>query len=216
MKVRDVMSMTVVTVTPETTLKETAAKLARFGISGLPVVTSSGELVGVVSEADVLAKEAGPGPRDGLLSWLFEIGEVERAKLEARIAGEAMTSPAVTIGPDRSIREAAMRMLSEGVNRLPVVVEGDLVGIVSRADLVRAFVRTDDEIRREIEDEVVRKTLWLEPDRVTVAVDGGAVTLAGEVETAADAEVLVEFTRRVPGVVSVRSLLYSREAAPAV
>ncbi len=202
--------------TPETTLKDTAAKLAQFGISGVPVVTPSGELVGVISEADVLAKEAGPRPRDGLFSWLWEIGEVERAKLEARTAGEAMTSPAVTIGPDRPIREAAARMLSEGVNRLPVVVEGELVGIVSRADLVRAFVRTDEEIRREIENEVVRKTLWLEPDRVTVSVENGAVTLEGEVETAADEQLLVDFTSRVPGVVSVTSRVRGRETAPAV
>lgn len=207
MKIRSVMSTAVVTVTPETTLKDAAVKLARFGISGFPVVNDAAEVLGIFSEADILAKEAGGAPRAGMLSWLLDVDAPMRAKLDARTVGDAMTAPAITIGPERTVREAAARMLSEGVNRLPVVENGALVGIVSRADLVRAFARSDEEIRREIEADVVRQTLWLDPESVAVDVTEGVATLSGELESEADVELLREFVRRVPGVVSVRSRL---------
>ena len=77
-----------------------------------------------------------------------------------------MSAPALTIGPNRPVTEAANTMIEEGVNRLPVVDDdGVLIGIVTRADLVRAFVRSDEEVAREIREEVIRRTLWLEPDR---------------------------------------------------
>lgn len=215
MKIRSVMSTAVVTVTPETTLKDAAAKLVRFGISGMPVVDDDNQVLGVLSEADVLAKEAGAAPREGMLAWLLDEGGISRARLEARTVGEAMTAPALTIGPERTVREAAARMLSEGVNRLPVVENGSLVGIVSRADLVRAFARSDDEIRREIDADVVRQTLWLDPAGLKVDVDDGVVTLSGELESEADVELLREFVRRVPGVVAVRSRLHARDDARA-
>ena len=97
-------------------------------------------------------------------------------------------------------------MLDRGVNRLPVVdADGKLVGIVTRADLVRAFVRDDSEIAREIRDDVLLRTLWESPDRFRVRVRGGEVTLAGKVNDAHAAGTLVRFVERVPGVVNVRS-----------
>jgi predicted transcriptional regulator len=123
-----------------------------------------------------------------------------------------MTSPPLTIGAGRPVREAATRMLEDGVNRLPVVdADGRLVGIVTRADLVRAFTRTDEAIRREIADDVLRRTLWIDdPGAVSVTVEEGEVTLAGTVATAADAELLPRFVERVPGVVRVTSTLRAR------
>lgn len=208
MKISDVMTRDVMTVSPDATLKQVAQVLAGLGVSGLPVV-EDGLVVGVVSEADVLAKERGDAPhRSGLFGLLLDDGADLRAKLEARTAAEAMTSPAVTISQDRPLAEAAARMLDEEVNRLPVVEEdGTLVGIVTRADLVRAFVRSDEEIAREVEEDVVLRTLWIAPERVEVSVADGEVQITGHVESKAEAELLPEFVRKVAGVVSVSSSL---------
>ena len=103
-------------------------------------------------------------------------------------------------------------MIEEGVNRLPVVDDEErLIGIVTRADLVRAFVRSDDEVEQEIREDVIRRTLWIEPDTIQVEVEGGEVRLSGEVETKGDAELIPTFVQRVPGVVAVLSKLRWRE-----
>lgn len=212
MKVSDVMTREVVTVAPSATLKEAAALIARHGVSGLPVVDESGAVVGVLSEADILVKEGGERAKGGLLHWLVEPAEPwTEAKLEARTAGEAMTAPALTIAPTSTVHQAAATMLEEGVNRLPVVEDGTLVGLVTRADLVRAFARSDEEIRTEIVEEVIRRTLWIEPDTISVSVTGGNVRLEGVVNADSDAEMLVRFVERVPGVVAVDSQVTSRE-----
>jgi len=212
-KIADVMTRNVITVTPETPLKEGAGLLARTGISGMPVVDGTAAVVGVFSEADVLFKERGERTEGGLLRWLLEPSATwEDAKLEAQTVGEAMTAPALTIEPDRPVREAAARMIAEGVNRLPVVDgAAQLVGIVTRADLVRAFTRSDEEIAKEIETDIVRRTLWIDPGNIQVRVENGAVTLDGQVETATDAELLPVFVQRVPGVVAVESNVTHRE-----
>jgi len=212
-RIADVMTRNVITVRPETTLKEAAGLLARTGISGMPVVDGTGAVVGVFSEADILFKERGERTEGGLLRWLLEPSATwEDAKLEAQTVGEAMTAPALTIEPDRPVREAAARMIAEGVNRLPVVDgAAQLVGIVTRADLVRAFTRSDEEIAKEIETDIVRRTLWIDPGNIQVRVENGAVTLDGQVETATDAELLPVFVQRVPGVVAVESNVTHRE-----
>jgi len=213
MKVAELMTRDVVTVTPETSLKDAASLLSTRKISGVPVVDASGTVIGIFSEADILAKESGERPRGGLLGWLLEADVALDDKIRARTVGEAMTAPVITIAPNRPVHEAAARMVSESVNRLPVVEDGKLVGIVTRADLVRAFTRTDAEIAREIETEILRRTLWLEPGAVTVTVTDGTVRLEGEVETETDAELLPVFVARVPGVVSVDATLTSRTQA---
>jgi CBS domain-containing protein len=206
MRVADVMTTDVLTVNSETPLREVAALLAERRISGLPVV-DEGRVVGVVSEGDILAKERGPGSAGP--AWfgvLFGDRATAELKLEARTAGTAMTAPALTIAPERPVAEAAGVMVDEGVNRLPVVdSDGKLLGIVTRADLVRAFVRTDDELAEEIRDGVLLRALWIPPGDVDVAVDEGVVTLRGEVENRPTAELRPDFVRRVPGVVAVRS-----------
>lgn len=197
MKVRDVMTAKVVTASADTPLREIAETLARHRISGLPVTDSEQRVLGVVSEADLLRLAA--GERD------------PRAGTEAT-AGAAMSAPAFVIQPERSVAEAARLMSEHGVNRLPVVdAEGRLVGIVTRADIVRAFARSDAEIERELREEVVVDTLWIDPADVWVDVRDGVVRLAGEVETKADAELIEYFSSRVPGVVSVRSTLRWRK-----
>jgi CBS domain-containing protein len=121
-----------------------------------------------------------------------------------------MTSPAIVIAPQRPVAEAARVMVERKVNRLPVVDDLGLVGIVTRADLVRAYVRPDEELEREIRDDVAGRALAIDPNELEITVEQGAVTLAGEVERPVDAELLERFTEAVPGVVSVHSELRPR------
>jgi CBS domain-containing protein len=196
MRVEGVMTREVITVPPGASLKDAARLLVEHHISGLPVVDDQDHVLGILSEADVLRKEAG-----GVLP------EFNRSKLEAHVVGEAMTAPVLTIDADRPVSHAAKLMVENGVNRLPVVLDGRLVGIVTRADLVRAFVRTDAEIAQEIRDDVVVRGLWLDEHSVQVKVDDGEVTLAGRVDSQADADLLQALVGRVAGVVGVQSRL---------
>jgi CBS domain-containing protein len=200
--IESIMTRDVLTVTPETSLKDVARLLGRAHISGLPVCSEDGRLLGVVSEADILRKQEGiSGHAGGRLHWLFRRMDGELDKVSARTAGEAMTSPALTIRPKQRVSDAAALMIARRVNRLPVVLGGRLVGIVTRADLVRAFHRTDDEIAREIREEVLRNTLWSVPESMRLSVVDGVVTLRGSVETELDAELAARLVRQVPGVV---------------
>ena len=179
MQVKDVMTEEVLTVAPETSLKQVARLLAERRVSGMPVLGASGHVLGVVSEADIVLKERGEEPRRGLLDSLLNGGFVERQKLSARTAGDAMTSPAITIGPHSDVTEAARLMTERGVKRLPVIDwAGVLVGIVTRADLVRAFARADEEIEEEIRS-LVTGVFWVDVRAIDIHVDRGDVTLGG-------------------------------------
>jgi CBS domain-containing protein len=200
------MTRAVVTVRPDTPLKDVAAILVRNRISGMPVCAEDGSVVGVVSEADILRKEQGLAPELGRrLAWILRSIDGELDKVTATTAGEAMTAPAVTVEPKQSVAESARLMLDRQINRLPVVADGALVGIVTRADLVRAFDRSDDELEREIRRGVVRETLWIDDRDLDIAVEGGVVALRGRVDTRTDADLLERCVRRVPGIVGVRA-----------
>jgi CBS domain-containing protein len=208
MRVEQVMSREVLTVAPETPLKDVAGMLSRHRISGLPVCDANGRVLGVISEADILRKEQGRTPEGSdLFAWLFERDNEAAAKIAARTAGEAMTSPAVSIEPGRPLSEAARLMIERSINRLPVVANNELVGIVTRADLVRAFHRSDEEITHEISDDVLLRTLWISPERLTISVENGEVTLGGKVDNRSEAELAAAFVSRVPGVIDVHSNL---------
>ncbi len=208
MRVEQLMSRDVVSVTPETPLKDVARLLVEHGVSGLPVV-AAGHVVGVVSESDIVLKERGRDlPSDNPVVRLLErLPDPSRDKLEARTAGDAMTSPALVVRPGAGVAEAATTMTRFKVDRLPVVDGGRLVGIVTRADLVRAFARTDEEIEEEIADDILLRTLWMDPARVRTTVEGGRVTLEGHLENQTLVDLLPALVERVPGVVSVESHL---------
>jgi CBS domain-containing protein len=207
MLIEDVMTRDVVTVTEATSLKDVAALLDRHRISGVPVCGAGGRVLGVVSEADILRLEEGLGAEPAGFAWLLVDDPKLRAKVTGRTAGESMTAPPITIEPGRPVTEAARMMADRAVNRLPVVSDGKLVGIVTRADLVRAFHRSDEEIAREISEDVLRQTLWVSPEDVTISVEQGEVSLAGQVENRTTAALIAAFVGRVPGVVAVRSEL---------
>jgi CBS domain-containing protein len=207
MKIRDVMSRPALTVRPETPLKEVARQLVEHRISGLPVTDAEGRVLGVISEADLLLKEGGPANvRHRRFSRYLGDSPKTRAqlaKLAATTAGEAMTAPAVTIDGDRPVSAAATVMTERGINRLPVVEAGILVGVVSRADLVRAYVRSDAELEAVVRDEVLYRALWVNPALFEVTVRNGIVRIAGSVGRRSTAEVIERVTRLVPGVVDV-------------
>jgi CBS domain-containing protein len=221
--VRDAMTWPVVTVRAETPLKDVARVLIDAGVSGIPVVGADGAVVGVVSEADFLFKGQGAGAvRHRRLARL--IGDTRESrqqlgKLTARTAGEAMTAPALTIEPTRSLQAAAARMTEHGVNRLPVVEAGRLVGIITRADLVRAYLRTDDELAATIRDDVLFGLLWLDPRSFTVAVQNGEATVSGHVDRRSTAKIVEETIAMVPGIIAVTVRLswcvVDRELQPA-
>jgi CBS domain-containing protein len=208
MLVRDVMSENVFTVTPAMPLKVVATRMLEYGVSGMPVVDDDEMVVGVVSETDVLYKERTAPDRKGVVDWLVHYAEdPPLAKLDARTAGDAMTTPAVTIQSGRSIADAATLMIDLRIDRLPVVDSGHLVGIVTRADLVRAFIRSDEEIVQEIRQQGLLRRYWVVPSSVDVAADQGNVVFEGEVDTEDLADSIVAYTERIPGVVSVESRL---------
>ncbi len=202
MKIKDAMTAEVVSVTPTTPLKEVAELLVERRISGVPVIDEYGTLVGIVSEADFVAKEAGSEARRS--SWVHRMTGAsheerhEQAMVAARTAGEAMTSPVVTITMDRPLTEAARRMEENRINRLPVLDDGSMVGIVTRADIVRAYARTDEDLQR-----AASEALWAVDGLRVADVRNGVVVLNGTVASQALAEAVTVIVRQIDGVVAV-------------
>ncbi|MGW1555662.1 CBS domain-containing protein [Streptomyces sp. NPDC002144] len=170
-----------------TPFKELIRLLDRHRISGLPVVDHDDKVIGVVSGTDLVRA---------------------RTTVRAGTAGELMSSPAITTHPEQPVPDAARVMERHGVDRLPVVDEEDrLIGIATRRDLLRIFLRPDDTIRREVIEEAVVGTLGLPPDAVGVLVRDGMVTLAGRVADGTDIGSAVWATWQVDGVVGVVNAL---------
>jgi CBS domain-containing protein len=209
--VAEVMTRRVATVAEETGYKQIVETLTTNAVSAVPVLDDDHRVVGVVSEADLLHKVdiAGIEPH----GWLLERKRVRiaREKANADFARELMTAPAITVAEDDSIAVAARLMDSERVKRLPVVdSQGRLVGIVSRSDLLRPYLRSDEDIREEITKGVLLRTMWMDPREFTVAVDQGVVTIHGEVERRSTVPILIGIVRSVPGVVDVIERVSSR------
>ncbi|MEU3980846.1 CBS domain-containing protein [Streptomyces sp. NPDC026672] len=216
-KVGSVMTTDVVSARPGTPFKEVARRLADHHISGLPVIDEDDKVVGVVSETDLMAHQAAApdpyAPRRHLPRPVRWTAAARRraAKARARTAGELMSEPPVTVHADDTIVRAARTMAQRRVERLPVLDEEDrLVGIVTRRDLLSVFLRPDRQIREEVVDEVLVRTLWLVPRTVDVSVSEGVVTLTGQVERLSDKEIALSATRRIDGVVDVVDRLTHR------
>jgi CBS domain-containing protein len=197
------MTTTVVTVRPDTAYREMATMFRQHRVSGFPVVGDDGKVAGVVSETDLLAgaaepvPDAHPGPRDWRHHRSPSPGQATAADL--------MTHPAVTISPDALARDAARLMHSLRLQRLPVVdAGGRLVGVVSRSDVLSVFRRPDEEIRREVTQDVIADGFFTDPDRLTVTVHDGIVTLEGAPGSVVLGSSIVDQVEHLEGVVAVR------------
>jgi CBS domain-containing protein len=202
--VRDMMTGTVVAVGESAPYKEIVEKLSEHAVSAVPVVTEDRRVVGIVSEADLLHKMEFAGLEPHLHLLERKRRRVARAKAGADMAADLMTSPAIVIGASESLTTAAKLMDAERVKRLPVVDEqGHLVGILSRRDLLRVYLREDGAILKEVTDDVLLRAMWIEPGTVTVTVERGVVTMAGTVDRRSTVPIVVRLVETVAGVVEV-------------
>ena len=206
--VADVMTTDVITVPDDAGFKTVAEVLAEHHISALPVADRSGTVVGVVSETDLLRKEQFQRARR--LPWLLRWWQFRsRSKAAAVTARTLMTRPAVTVTDGSTLDEAARRMAARDITRLVVTdADGDvMVGIVTRSDLLRAFVAPDHEILARVRRDLVEHALGEDPFGVEVMVADGVVTLTGELDHRSMAATAERLTREVDGVVDVRNEL---------
>lgn len=201
---KDVMTENVVSITDTMPFKEIVELLAQHAVSAVPVVDADKKVIGVVSEADLLHKMEFTGLEPQLRILERKQRRMARAKAAGDVARDLMSSPAVTIAPDASLSEVAKVMDDEHVKRLPVVDDqGTLHGIVSRGDLLRVYLRSDDALQEEVREQVLRRTLWIDPKTMTVDVKDGVVTLGGTADRRTTAQIIVRLTETVDGVVEV-------------
>ncbi|UIX34213.1 CBS domain-containing protein [Streptomyces sp. GQFP] len=210
--VGDVMTDEVVQAHRETPFKDVVRLLDAHRISGVPVVDHDDKVVGVVSGTDLVRGQAArAGGRRYRLPRLRRPGRRAAAGVLATTAGELMSTPAITVHPEQPVPDAARVMERHGIERLPVVDEEDrLIGIATRRDLLRVFLRTDEDIRREVTDEILAAAPGLPSDAVVVSVRDGLVTLEGRLEHRTDIAHAVRSTWQVDGVVGVFSSLTFR------
>lgn len=207
--VADVMTRKVIAVARTASFKDIVTAMSRWSVSALPVVEGEGHVVGVVSEADLLPKEEFHERIPGLLEQMHRLDAT--AKAGSLTAEDLMTRPALTIGPDATLPQAARLMATRGVKRLPVV-EGDVLrGIVSRSDLLKVFLRPDDEIAEDVREQVVARLFPVSQQKVSVQADAGVVTMSGVVREARLIPVAARLARACAGVVDVRCELTAAE-----
>ena len=217
-QVADIMTRTVVTATEDTPLPELIDEMVRYGISGIPIVDTESRLVGIVTEADLMTKPAYGGTHRRSLAVLGDLLRGHERRWESKAtgltAGQIMTTDVETTRPHEAVQAAARRMVKCGVKRLPVVHNDRLVGIVSRADVLRRMHRTDEELQAEIAAVLADPARMPETTTVDVSVDDGVVTVRGSVRFPIDLPVLSAIVWRFPGVVDVRIEATAREPNP--
>jgi CBS domain-containing protein len=217
MKAGDVMTRPVIWVRPDTTIAEAAELMLQHRISGLPVIAADGAVVGVVTESDLLRRaETGTQRRHAhWLEFLIAPGRLARdyTDANARKVGEAMSTAVVSAAPQDPLEDVVRLMERHRIKRVPIVENGQLVGIVSRANLVRALVRamakpvphgaiSDEQIRGQILGEIDNQP-WGPRASVSVRVKDGAVELHGAITDERERAALQVLAESTPGVKSV-------------
>ncbi len=207
--VESVMTRDVISVRAATSFKEMAMMLRGRRVSAFPVLGEDGKVIGMVSEADLMAKEAvllGHDTAPGLLASFLHHRDLHKAF--GIMASDLMTRPPITIRPDAEVTEAARLMYEHHVRHLPVVgQDGRLAGIVSRADVLSVYGRPDREIRHEIRKTIIKHRFVTDPHAFTVTVKDGVVTMEGTPESAAVGHDIIADVGHVEGVVAVRDHL---------
>ena len=203
--VKDVMTTPVVAVRENASFKEIVSRMRDSRVSAFPVVDREGKVIGVVSEADMLNKEADEAS-PGTFASMLRFQDHEKAA--GVTAADLMTSPPATIGPDEAVVDAARLMRDRRIKRLPVTnATGHLIGVISRADVLGVFLRPDETIRHEVVEEIVRSAFLVHSQPFGVVVHDGIVTLTGCPENDQAGHDLVERLRHIEGVVTVRDKL---------
>ncbi|WP_291412902.1 CBS domain-containing protein [Actinophytocola sp.] len=204
--VESVMTKDVVTAGESTRFKDLVALMTEHRVSGIPIVDHDGMPVGVVSEADTLAKQEYQG---GMARMPLVFNRKRRAhwrKSAGRSAFELMTAPAITISEKASVTAAARLLAEKKVRRLCVVnLHGALVGVVSRRDIISTYLREDEQILADIQEHVFRRGMWLFPGTLAAEVSKGVATLEGSVEHRTTAQIAGQLTQKVPGVIGVKN-----------
>jgi CBS domain-containing protein len=211
MRVKDMMSSPVLSVAPDRGIKAIAQLLDRNRVAAVPVV-ENGQVVGIVSKSDLVTREQAFELDAG---WIGRRLHRPPQPRQGRTARDVMTSPALTVAPTLSAVGAAWLMTEHDAHHLPVVDRDKLVGIVSRSDLVRAFARSDDQIREEIVGEVL-PAFSLSANDVQVSVSNGEVILSGAIEDELTARCLPHAVQSVVGVVEIDSRLEASRRIPLV
>ncbi|MGG7569347.1 CBS domain-containing protein [Streptomyces sirii] len=200
--VSDVMTQTVVAIGQEARFKEIVETMEQWKVSALPVLAGEGRVIGVVSEADLLLKEEFRETDPDRMEQLRRSDAVRKAG--AVTAGELMSTPAVTVHAGDTLAQAARTMAYKSVKRLPVVdSEGLLQGIVSRSDLLKVFLRSDEDLAAEVRTEVVDRLFGEAAKELSVSVTDGLVTLSGRLRNVSLIPVAARLVRAVEGVVNV-------------
>ncbi len=218
--VSDVMTKHVHVATPLTPFKLLVRLIEENRVSAIPIVDQQGVPIGIVSETDLLLKQMRAGAESSRDLLHVRKRRSERAKGDGTVASDVMTSPAITVASDTGLGDAARLMQDKNLRRLVVVNDrGRIAGIVSRSDLLKVFLRSDDELREEIRGELIPAVLMSSYDALGVEVCLNVATLSGEVDRKSDAEILTRLTRELDGVVGVvDELTYNwddTEAVPA-
>jgi CBS domain-containing protein len=202
--VSDVMTTHVHVASPLTPFKLLVRLIEENRVGAIPIVNQQGIPIGIVSESDLLIKQIRPS-RESLRELLHvDKRRTAKAKADGTVASDIMTSPVITVESDTGLGDAARLMQEKNLRRLVVVDEGDrIAGIVSRSDVLKVFLRTDDEIREEIRSELIPSLLMSTPDAVNVDVQWNVVTFSGEVDRRSEADIVTRLAGELDGVVGV-------------